>query len=120
MAIEPLPGRSDPLQLQESLAHLRRYLGTARPDSLAVLGENWSQVIGRRLAAHCELHSLHHGRLIVSVADPAVAEQLRWTSNDLLGAANAVLGTEELVALDVRVRGDGGHDPDAPSGRRAG
>lgn len=105
MGHEPLPGHDEPVELEESLARLQRYLGTARPDSLAVLGQHWSQVIGRRLADHCSLHSLHHGQLVISVTDPAVAEQVRWMSRDLQAAANAVLGTGEIVAVDVRVAG---------------
>lgn len=102
MAWEPLPGRRAPVPLGDSLVGLRRLIGTARPDSLAVLAQHWPQVIGPRLAAHCELHSLRHGTLVVSSGDGAVTEQLRWMERDLVAAANAVLGSDEITAVQVR------------------
>jgi predicted nucleic acid-binding Zn ribbon protein len=86
------------------MGHLRRLIGTARPDSLATLTDQWDQVIGRRLATHCSLHSLRHGTLVVATTDGGVAEQLEWMANDLAKAANSVLGTDEITAVEVRIR----------------
>ena len=90
------------MPLGDSLGHLRKLIGTARPDSLAVLSDHWTQVIGARLAAHCDLHSLQHGTLVVATSDGAVAEQLRWMERDLVQAANSVLGSAEIEAVEVR------------------
>jgi len=103
MGWEPLPSEQEPVRLEESLAALQRYLGTARPDSLATLQSQWTSVIGRHLAAHCSLHSLRRGSLVVSTADPGVAEQLRWLGNDLVAAANSLLGSDEVLRVEVRV-----------------
>ena len=86
------------------MRRLHRLLGTARPDSLSRLAEHWQQVIGWRLAMHCELESLHHGTLVVRCTDGGVAEQLRWAETDLVAAANAVLGSGEVTAVEVRMR----------------
>ena len=102
MGAEPLPQQRQPLHLGDSLAGLQRLIGTARPDNLAVLEAHWSQVIGSRLATHCELHSLRHGCLVISTSDGGVAEQLRYMERDLRSAANAVLGGEEITAVEVR------------------
>lgn len=99
--------RSEPVSLGDSLELLQRYLGTARPSSIAVLADSWPQVIGARLAQSCELGSLHHGRLVVSTGDPAVAEQLRWMSVELCSAANAVIGSEEVFEVEVRLSSAG-------------
>lgn len=104
MGWEPLPGHEEPRGVADSLRRLERLIGTARPDSITALGEHWEQVIGRRLAMYCELHSLHHGTLVVSCSDGGVAEQLRWMSTDLVGAANAVLGCPEVTSVEVRMR----------------
>ena len=103
MGIEPLPGERPPVRLEDSLGHLRKLIGTARPDSLAVLSEHWVQVIGARLATHCELHSLRHGTLVVDTSEGAVAEQLRWMERDLVAAANSILGSDEISGVEVRV-----------------
>jgi len=88
----------------DSLRRLQRLIGSARPDTLSTLTDHWQQVIGRRLAAHCELESLHHGTLVVRCSDGGVAEQLRWMSADLVAAANAVLGGPEVSTVEVRLR----------------
>ncbi|MFV0318399.1 MAG: DUF721 domain-containing protein [Microthrixaceae bacterium] len=96
--------RSDePVPLEASLELLQRYMGSARPASVSVLQDTWGQVIGRRLAEVCELSSLHHGILVVSTADPAVAEQLRWMESDLRSAANSVIGCAEVTSVQIRV-----------------
>ena len=100
------PGR-EPVPLVDSLELLQRYLGTARPSAIAVLQDSWRQIIGSRLADRCELRSLHHGRLVIASDDPGVAEQLRWMSVDLCAAANAVIGSRDVVEVEVRV-GSGG------------
>jgi predicted nucleic acid-binding Zn ribbon protein len=102
MAVEPLPGKRAPVPLGDSLVGLQRLIGTARPDNLAVLAQHWTQVIGPRLAAHCELHSLRHRTLVVSSSDGAVTEQLRWMERDLVAAANSVIGSEEITGVEVR------------------
>ncbi|MGI9579027.1 MAG: DUF721 domain-containing protein [Microthrixaceae bacterium] len=105
MGWEPLPSKRQPVGLADSLGGLQRLIGTARPDNLAVLEQHWSQVIGARLAGHCELHSLRHGTLVVATSDGAVAEQLRWMERDLAAAANSVLGADEITSVDVRAVG---------------
>ena len=101
MGWEPLPGHREPVGLDDSLGRLRKLLGTPAPDGLVVLREHWEQVIGVRLAAHCRLHSLHGGTLVVSTSEPAVAEQLRWMETDLVAAANAVLGDTGIDSVRV-------------------
>lgn len=102
MGAEPLPQQRQPVRLGDSLAGLQRRLGTARPDNLGVLEAHWNQVIGPRMAGHCELHSLRHGALVISTSDGGVAEQLRYMERDLKNAANAVLGADEITSVEVR------------------
>lgn len=80
---------------------MQRFLGALRPDALRTLQANWTALVGSRLAASCELHSVRDGCMVVETTEPAVAEQLRWATTDLVAAANAVLGNEDL--RDVRV-----------------
>jgi predicted nucleic acid-binding Zn ribbon protein len=103
MGWEPLPGRAEPVSLDTSLTSLQRLLGTARPDALMTVRSQWASIVGARLAAHCRLDALHHGTLVVATHEPAVAEQLRWASADLVAAVNAVMGSEELREVEVRV-----------------
>jgi predicted nucleic acid-binding Zn ribbon protein len=109
MAIEPLPSQRRPVELSESLARLGSLIGSARPDTLATVTSQWEQVVGSRLARHCRLRSLHDRTLVVEADEPAVAEQVRWSAGDLVGAVNAMVGRDAVDAVEVRVlpRGDG-------------
>ena len=103
MGWEPLPGdRSTIRPVGSSLNRLRRTMGLARSDTLELIESNWSQIIGARLAPLCALHSLRDGVLVISVSDPAVAENLKWSATDLVGAINAVCGGAEVNSVEVR------------------
>jgi hypothetical protein len=105
MTWEPLPGsRETTRDLGSVLGSLHRTLGLARPDALASLQQHWSALLGAELADRCELESLRHETLVVSVEDPAVAEHLRWSSREVIEAANAVCGGEVVGELQVRIR----------------
>jgi predicted nucleic acid-binding Zn ribbon protein len=102
MAIEPLPSQRQPVELSTSLARLEALIGSARPDALSTIAAQWEHLLGRRLAGHCRLGSLHDRTLVVEADEPAVAEQLRWSASDLVGAVNALVGAEAVVAVEVR------------------
>lgn len=83
-------------------------MGLARPDAVTTLQQHWASLLGSELAAACSLESLRGETLVVSVTDPAVGEHLRWSSSELLDAANAVCGGVVVNELRVRVRRAGG------------
>jgi len=101
---EPLPEQVDHThELSDVLGTLHRRLGLARPDVLATLDSHWSSLLGAELAGHCRLESVRQGRLVIEVDDPAIAEHLRWSSSDLLAAANSVCGGSAFQELAVKV-----------------
>lgn len=105
MTWEPLPGTVDDTRdLASVLGRLHRTLGLARPDVVQVLQQHWTSLLGTDLAASCRLESLQHQTLVIAVDDPAVAEHLRWSSREVLDAANAVCGGEVASTLKVRIR----------------
>lgn len=119
----PLPGRlppmgwepvadTDPVSLGASLGSLQRLLGTARPDTLTTLRSQWTSLIGARLSAHCELHSLRSSAMVVSTTEPAVAEQLRWAATDLVAAANELVPSAGITSLHVILSFAGTPDAD--------
>jgi predicted nucleic acid-binding Zn ribbon protein len=101
---EPLPEQVDHThELSDVLGTLHRRLGLARPDVLSTLDRHWASLLGAELAAHCTLESVRQGRLVIVADDPAIAEHLRWSSQDLLGAANSVCGGAAFDELTVKV-----------------
>ena len=104
MSWEPLSEPVDHTRpLQDVLGTLHRRLGLARPDVLATLDEHWTSLLGAELASHCRVESVRHERLVVVVDDPAVAEHLKWSAKDLLGAANSLCGGDTFTELTVKV-----------------
>jgi hypothetical protein len=87
--------------LQSSLASVQRFLGALRPDAVRTLRASWPVLVGARLATACHLHSVRDGCMVVHTGEPAVAEHLRWLSADLVAAANALLGTEDVTEVRV-------------------
>lgn len=114
MAIEPLPSQRNTIHpLASSLDRLQRSMGLTRPDSLRVLEDCWGSLVGARLAGACRLESLRDGCMTISVADPAVADHLRWLSSDLAAAANEVCGGEVVTEVRTKVRRQAEHEPRA-------
>ena len=104
MGWEPLPDDRQTIRpVTSSLGRLRRTLGLARSDTFAQVEESWPQLVGQRLAPHAQPRSLRDGVLVVVAQDPAVAEHLRWSANDLAQAVNAVCGGDQVTSVDVRV-----------------
>lgn len=105
MTWRPLPGPDDHTrELDSVLRRLNRTLGLARPDTVQLLEQHWTALVGSALAARCQVDSVRHGELVVVTSDPAVAEQLKWTANDLVGAVNAVCDGDAVTSVTVRVR----------------
>ena len=104
MSWEPLPEQVDHThELSDVLGTLHRRLGLARPDVLATLEQHWVALLGPELAAQCRVESVRHDRLVLVVDDPAVAEHLRWSSKELLAAANSLCGGTAFAELAVKV-----------------
>ena len=105
MGWEPLPeDRRTTRRVDEVLERLHRTLGLARPDTVRTLQEAWPRLVGPALAAECHFESLHDGRLVVAVGDPAAAEHLRWQAADLVEAANELCGGVAVTSVEARVR----------------
>ncbi len=104
VAIEPLPGERNTVHtLSGSLEHLQRTLGLARPDTVRILTEAWTQLVGSRLSGVCRVQSIRGSELVVEVDDPAVAEHLRWQARDLAAAANDLCGCDAVDEVRIVV-----------------
>ncbi|MSV85677.1 MAG: DUF721 domain-containing protein, partial [Actinobacteria bacterium] len=53
---------------------------------------------------HCVLESVRNQVLVISVDDPAIADHLKWSRTELLGAANALSGGENFTDLKLKVQ----------------
>jgi predicted nucleic acid-binding Zn ribbon protein len=69
---------------------------------------DWADIVGEQFADHAWPHALRERVLIVAVADPAWATQLRFLEAELLGRIAAATGSDEVTAIEVRVRSAGG------------
>ena len=91
MPWSPLPSRqdasSDPVPLRESVDRVLAGLGAPTIDDLQTVHDQWNDLVGAGVADHAQPVSIEHGRLVVSVDDPAWASQLRWAEPDLDHAA---------------------------------
>lgn len=105
MSWRPLPSPDDHTRrLDAVIVGLTRTLGLARPDTMSLLEQHWTSLVGPAMAERCEVESVRHGEIVVVTSDPAVAEQLRWGAQDLIGAVNAICDGTAVESVRVRVR----------------
>jgi predicted nucleic acid-binding Zn ribbon protein len=93
----------EPRPLRESLAEVSADLGLPEPDGLALLIDEWQNVVGVDVAPHCRLTSLRAGVLRVTVDSAPRATQLRYLEDEIVERSAAMLGRGVVRELRVRV-----------------
>lgn len=71
----------------------------------------WDTCVGEAVAAHAQPESIHQGRLLVTVSDPAWSHQLQFLKDDLKKKLNRQLGRAVVNELRFRI---GAVKPQAP------
>lgn len=106
MPWQPLPSSSDgdPRPLGETIDRLVRAMGAPSADVTRSIFADWLEIVGAQVAAHARPHALRERTLVVAVSDPAWATQLRFLEVELLGRIAAATGSDEVTAIEVRVR----------------
>ncbi len=66
--------------------------------------ERWPGLVGAHLVDHVQPVSLRGTTLVVAVAEPAWASQLGWPAPDICAAADRLVGSGAVTAVEVRVR----------------
>lgn len=111
--------RPDPRDPQGVQLVLRRVLGdlgwTAGLSAGRVL-EEWDQIVGDRLAAHCRPVSFEDGVLVVSATSSAWASQLRMLTPQLITTIEEHVGSH--VVSELRVTGPAAAQRTWKKGRR--
>lgn len=101
------PERRPPAALGDLLGRVTRRRGWAARLEGARVFDRWDEVAGAALAVHVQPVRLHGGVLVVAVATPAWASQVRALSGELAARANAVMGAGTVRQVTVVV-GRGG------------
>jgi predicted nucleic acid-binding Zn ribbon protein len=114
------PDERDPQPLEATLARLLAEAGWEAPAAVGGIIHGWADIVGPRIAAHCEPVSYEDGVLTVQTDSSAWATELRNLAGMLLTRLNsavprrAVLGGPPRPAIErIAVLG-----PNPPSWRR--
>jgi predicted nucleic acid-binding Zn ribbon protein len=114
------PDERDPQPLESTLARLLAEAGWEAPAAVGGIIHGWADIVGPRIAAHCEPVSFEDGVLTVQTDSPAWATELRHLSRELLNRLNASVpsktgpGGRVVAAIDrIAVLG-----PNPPSWKR--
>ena len=106
MPWQPLPSSSggEPRPLGETVDRLVRSMGAPSAEATRSIFADWAEIVGDQIAEHARPHALRERTLVVAVADPAWATQLRFLETELLGRIAAATGSDEVTSIEVRVR----------------
>jgi predicted nucleic acid-binding Zn ribbon protein len=85
------PDERDPQSLEAALARLLAEAGWEAPAAVGGVIHGWADLVGPRIAAHCEPVSFDEGVLTVQADSSAWATELRNLSGILLAKLNASL-----------------------------
>lgn len=102
--MSPGPRRSEPRRLAGSLSRVLEELGHGAAARGAVLMQRWEEVVGVEAARHCEPLVLRGRVLEVAADSPAWSQQLQLRREEILGALQAILGSDAPADLRLRVR----------------
>jgi predicted nucleic acid-binding Zn ribbon protein len=85
------PDDRDPQPLEATLARLLAEAGWEQPAAVGGIIHGWADIVGPRIAAHCEPVSFDDGVLTVQTDSSAWATELRNLSSVLLAKLNAAM-----------------------------
>ena len=90
--------------MSATVDRLIRSLGAPSASITRSLFTDWDDIVGDQISAHSRPHALRERTLVVAVDDPAWATQLRFLETELLGRIATATGSDEVTAIEVRVR----------------
>ena len=97
----PLPGRTAPTHVRQSLDHLAQTLGLGGMDALEQLFMDWPSIVGPDLARHCRPTSLHDGVLAVRATSSEWAVELSWMTELVAERCNEALGDGSVIGVRI-------------------
>lgn len=92
------------MRLAQGLAGVARRLGSPPPAALAVVFGRWEEIVGPALAGRCRPLAVRRDVLVVAVAEPALATEVRYRAASLLARAAELAGGPVATTVEVRVR----------------
>lgn len=101
-------GRPAPRPLGDVMAGIVGQRGWSERLRAARIHDLWPEVAGPDVARHAVPVRLAGGVLVLEVADPAWATQLRYLVPQLVEGANRALGEPLVRDVVIRMRGPGG------------
>ena len=110
------PDPRDPQGIDRVLRTVLGNLGWNAGMSTGRVLEEWDQIVGERLAAHCRPVSFEDGVLVVSASSSAWASQLRMLSGQLVTTIEEHVGSH--VVSELKVTGPAAAERSWKKGRR--
>jgi predicted nucleic acid-binding Zn ribbon protein len=113
------PDDRDPQTLQATMGRLLAESGWEEPAAVGGIVHGWADLVGPRIAAHCEPVSFADGVLTVQTDSTAWATELRNLSTQLLARLNAAIPSRPGNQTISRLAVQGPNPPSWRHGRLA-
>lgn len=116
------PDERDPQPLEAALSRLLAEAGWEAPAAAGGIIHGWADIVGPRIAEHCEPLSIEEGVLTVKADSSAWATELRNLTGTLLLRLNAAVPRQVVPGQSPRnaINRIAVLGPDAPTWRRGG
>lgn len=102
----PTPGGDSgpgPSPLADLLDGVLAGLGGPSVDTVVLIHDRWSELVGVEVAAHVQPVSIEDGCLRVVTDGPAWASHLKWAEAEIVTRIESLVGPGQVTAMSVRV-----------------
>jgi len=93
-----------PKKLNTLLNSLMYKLAGTSTDEIDQIFENWVHIIGEKLAEFSRPTHIKNNCLHIQVDDPAIAKELQWRNENIIGKINTTLPNISIKETKIRLK----------------
>jgi len=105
MTWEPLHSKEkQPKKLNTLLDTLMYKLAGTSTNEMDQIFKNWEQIIGEKLAKYTRPTHIKNNCLHIQVDDSAIAKELQWRNENIIGEINTILPNISIKETKIRLK----------------
>ena len=93
-----------PQKINTLLNSLMHKLAGTSTDEIDQIFENWVNIIGEKLAEYSRPTHIKNNCLYIQVDDSAVAKELQWRNENIIGKINTTFPNTSIKEIKIRLK----------------